>query len=316
MIRLKTIRSGGDRNSVTETLFRYACFFVFAAAGLPLAPAASCFDKPEAVFAFAESLENSGDYYRAITEYRRLAFHWPGHPLATESRFRIGRAYLLGNDPGQASLEFQELLAETLSVNDHLKTRYALAKALFINGKWHQADHQLKYLEQLIHQKVEPPLVYSRLWCYLKPGDVQSAVSFWQDVIQDHSTGDIRQKQTILQNLQSLSTTPRKNPRLAGFMSAIVPGLGQAYSGRLRNALVSFLVNSLFIGAIAIAIDQDHYETAAVIGFFELGFYSANIYNAVNDAHKVNRSEFERNLKHFETMFGPPFNRSDPSFNP
>jgi TM2 domain-containing membrane protein YozV len=316
MIRLKTTHSGGNRNVLTERLFRYACFLIFAVTVLWPLPASGYFDGPESVFAFADSLENSGDYYRAITEYRRLAFHWPGHPLATESRFRIGRAYLLGNDPGQASLEFQELLAETLPVNDHLRIRYALAKALFISGKWRLADHQLRHLEQQVRQQIEPPLLYSRLWCYLKPGDIQSALSFWQDVIRDHSGEELPQKQTILQQLQTLSTSPRKNPRLAGFLSAIIPGLGQAYCGRPRNALVSFLVNSLFIGAIAVAIDQDHYETAAVIGFFELGFYSANIYNAINDAHKVNRFEFERNLQHFETCFGPPFNRFDPSFNP
>ncbi|MGB3975234.1 MAG: tetratricopeptide repeat protein [bacterium] len=272
-------------------------------------------DGPEALFAFADSLESSGDYYRAITEYRRLAFHWPEHPLAIESRYRIGRSYLLGNDSERAILEFQDLLTENLGEIDFFRARYALAKALFYSDKWLLAENQLKRLGS--HIKLDPAIVYSRLWCYLKPGNIEAALSFWEDLPLQLTVDDLpSDMQPILHELQSLAALPKKNPRLSGVLSAIIPGLGQAYSGRSRNALTSFLLNGLFIGAIAVAIDQKHYETAAVIGFFELGFYSANIYNAVNDAHKINQSAYEEFLYRFETSNGPPFHRHDPSFNP
>ena len=49
-------------------------------------------DPPEKVFAFAESLFPEGDYYRAITEYKRVVFHYPHSPLIESCRFRIAES--------------------------------------------------------------------------------------------------------------------------------------------------------------------------------------------------------------------------------
>jgi hypothetical protein len=49
---------------------------------------------------------------------------------------------------------------------------------------------------------------------------------------------------------------PEKNPVYAGTL-AIVPGLGHAYVPRYRDAIVSFLVNGLFIWA---AVQAFHFS--------------------------------------------------------
>ena len=279
-----------------------ACIFLLVTVIIVPNFTSAYFDGPETLFAFADHLESTGDYYRAITEYRRLVFHWPDHPLAFESRYRIGRSYLQGKDPDRAIVEFQDLLTENPENIDASRTHYALAKALFYSEKWLLADNQLERM------RINPQIAYSRLWCYLKPRNIESALSIWENLSLEVLADDIpANMQPILQDLHSLRALPQKNPRLSGVLSAIVPGLGQAYSGRPRNALTSFLLNGLFIGAIAVAVDQKHYETAAVVGFFELGFYSANIYNAVNDAHKVNQIAYEKFLHRFESTYGAPF---------
>ena len=80
--------------------------------------------------------------------------------------------------------------------------------------------------------------------------------------------------------------------------------------GRWRDGFVSFLINGLFIGAAVVAIEHNHEETAAIIGFFELGFYSANIYNAVNNTHKYNRQIREKYFDDLDTSYGPPFDNT------
>jgi len=42
---------------------------------------------------FAESLYSEGDYYRAITEYKRFNFLYPVDLLVEKSDFRIGECY-------------------------------------------------------------------------------------------------------------------------------------------------------------------------------------------------------------------------------
>jgi len=252
---------------------------------------------PETVIAFAEYLQESGDYYRAITEYKRFLFYWPDHPDAALCRFRIGRSYLLGSDYTRAISVFQELLNESPTGLQSRWIAYDYAAALYGNERYTPAIFLLNEAEQTEPSiTIQQSIRYSRTWCHLEQRDILTARSLWPD-----PDNPIR---IALDNLTEGNT---KNPQLAGILSAVLPGSGQIYAGRWRDGLVSFLVNGLFIGAITAAINTDHEETAAVLGFFELGFYTANIYNAVNDAHKENRRLWESQLHEFEQQHGPAF---------
>lgn len=262
---------------------------------------------PESVFAFANHLENTGDFFRAITEYHRVIFHWPDHPLAIESQFRIGLSYLSQDDPESALSTFQDMLALSSISSTNERIRLGLARAYFNLSKWDRADQQLDILERSGTVIPRSSIQYDRLWCRLKPGLMDEALRFWQSESSIHGSMTEQSHKEIHDVLMEFSRTPYKHPELAGALSAAIPGLGQAYAGRWRDGLISFLINGLFIGAIAVAIDKGHDESAAVLGFFELGFYSANIYNAVNDAHKENRAQLENNLHRFEYRFGSPF---------
>jgi hypothetical protein len=92
---------------------------------------------------------------------------------------------------------------------------------------------------------------------------------------------------------------PEKNPVYAGTL-AIIPGLGHAYVSRYRDATISFLVNGLFIWAAVQAFQSDQDVLGGILTFMELGFYSGNIYSAVNAAHKHNQkvqNDFRESLK-------------------
>jgi hypothetical protein len=59
-------------------------------------------------------------------------------------------------------------------------------------------------------------------------------------------------------------------------------------------------VNGLFIWAAVQAFQSDQDVLGGILTFIELGFYSGNIYSAVNAAHKYNRkvrNDFRGNLK-------------------
>jgi hypothetical protein len=62
------------------------------------------------------------------------------------------------------------------------------------------------------------------------------------------------------------------------------------------SALISFLLKGALIFAAYEAFDEDLEGFGAVIAFFELGFYSENIYSAVSSAHRYNRDEKNRFL--------------------
>ncbi|MEE9610697.1 MAG: hypothetical protein V3W19_05565, partial [Desulfatiglandales bacterium] len=71
------------------------------------------------------------------------------------------------------------------------------------------------------------------------------------------------------------------------------------YSNRYKDGLAAFLLNGLFILAAVEAFDEDLNVLGGMLIFLELGWYTGNIYSAVNTAHKYNRkarNDFRRSL--------------------
>jgi tetratricopeptide (TPR) repeat protein len=83
---------------------------------------------------------------------------------------------------------------------------------------------------------------------------------------------------------------PYKSPSAAGVLAAVLPGSGHVYCERYKDGVVAFLLNGLFIWATIEAFENDHEVLGGVLAFLELGWYSGNIYSAVNSAHKHNRA--------------------------
>ena len=80
-----------------------------------------------------------------------------------------------------------------------------------------------------------------------------------------------------------------KSPALAGVMSALLPGSGQLYAGSLQAAAVTFVLNSLFIGATVELARDKLYVTAAAAGTAASFFYLGGIINAADLARRRNR---------------------------
>jgi tetratricopeptide (TPR) repeat protein len=102
------------------------------------------------------------------------------------------------------------------------------------------------------------------------------------------------------QGLERMDQIPQKSPAVAGTLAAILPGAGHLYTERPRDALVSFLLNGSFIWAAIELFRNNNYVAGGIVTFFEIGWYSGNIYSAVSSAHKFNRrvqDEFIQGLK-------------------
>ncbi len=51
---------------------------------------------PEQLLTFADHLLREGEYFRAITEYRRFLFIYPEEPRRAMALFRVGQAFYRG----------------------------------------------------------------------------------------------------------------------------------------------------------------------------------------------------------------------------
>jgi TM2 domain-containing membrane protein YozV len=100
---------------------------------------------------------------------------------------------------------------------------------------------------------------------------------------------------------------PKKSPATAGTLAAIIPGAGHLYTERPRDALVAFLLNGAFIWGAIELFRHDNYVAGGIVTFFEIGWYTGNIYSAVSSAHKYNKKKREDFLERLKEIISLSF---------
>ncbi len=231
---------------------------------------------------FARHLFEQKDYYRAITEYQRFIFLYPQHPQTPPARFQIGACYFAGEEWKKAIKTWQADLGDSLPEELRQQTLYQIAAGYY---KLEEYTTCRKYLEKLNQEHPQSAL--------RRESRKLLAASYLEQGLWDNAAEVVRQMQTPLAKDLSArilegKDLPQKSPSLAGTLSAIVPGAGQLYTGRTQDAIMSFMLNGLFIWGSIEAFSHDKTATGIILLFFETGWYFGNIYSATNSAYKYN----------------------------
>lgn len=92
---------------------------------------------------------------------------------------------------------------------------------------------------------------------------------------------------------------PYKSPWMAGALSAVLPGAGQAYVGAWQSGLYSFAINSLFLAA-AMELNRKGLQTSSITAGVVFSItYFGGILSATQSANIYNRNQlipFENEL--------------------
>ena len=239
-------------------------------------------------FRFAEQAMEMGDYLRAVAEFERFIHFFPDHEKVPEALLQIGLGYLKARDFERARGVFHRL--HRAHPEDVLggKALLLMGESYYRQGLFTEAEY---YYRQVVEAYPQPELknqaLYRLGWSRMHTGS-------WRDA--SDTFGSVAPESPLYSAAQHLShksllgeTLSYKNPATAGVLAAVLPGLGHVYTNRYRDAMVAFLVNGLFIWAAVESFNNDHNVLGGILVFLELGWYSGNIYSAVNSAHKHNR---------------------------
>ena len=231
---------------------------------------------------FADSLAAANDHFRAITEYKRFLFLEPDSPLAPRARLSIATSLIAGKRWEQADMNLENLLRLHPRSPAATEGRRIYADSAYERGEFGLARKRYRMLAKA--QPDTETLNYANFrigWTFLEQDKPRQArLNF--------SVLPEQQKDQLLGDLKTYQALPQKSPFLAGALSATFPGAGQVYTGRFRQAALSFLLNGAFILGASEAFHDKNYAIGSILLFFELGWYGGNIYNAVNNAHKYN----------------------------
>lgn len=227
----------------------------------------------EGVLSFAEALLEGGDSFRAATEFLRFLHHFPEDPAVPKALRGLGDAYARAGRWDDAAETFGRLFQTTRSEED----RRFLGAALYRGGRYGETADLL-----------------------LSPGANEAARTLGTLALIRMGAPTELPRNARRDMAEAFSQLPRKSPTTAGGLSAVLPGAGQLYADRPRDALLSFVLNGGFLWATYEAARRDQWALAGILGFFEVGWYAGNIVSAANAAHKWNRREEGRFYQRWE----------------
>lgn len=281
---------GGTRgmSHIMNRCLSFLLFFIFAPLLLP-APVLSgqiTIDN-EKQFHFARQTMERGEYLRAVAEFERFVHFFPEDEKVPEARYLIGFCYLRAKEHASARQALE-------NVHERYSGRPIGGKALFLVGEsyyrqglFREAESTfLKVIEMYPSLDVRNAAHYRLAWSRMKEDRWQEASDTFMMV--EKSSPLYLNAQDLARMSLKGEALPSKNPTTAGVL-AVVPGLGHLYCNRPKDAVVAFLLNGLTIWAAIEAFDEDLDVLGGVLLLLESGWYTGNIYSAVNSAHKYNR---------------------------
>lgn len=231
-----------------------------------------------------------GEYYRAITEYKKYQILFPDGRQRDVALFRTGRAYYLGQEYDAAAQAFAALRAGFPASPHRVEAAYLEGVC---NARLQRFDKAAAAFEAAAAEKtaaaVAPRARLGRSLVEFDRGDLVGTRTelqrFLVDFPADPRSGKV---QTALTLVPLEGELPVKSPLTAGILAALLPGSGHMYAGHYGDGATALLLNGLFITGTIVALQQENYAVAGIVGVIGLPFYFGNIYGAANAATKWN----------------------------
>ncbi len=254
-------------------------------------------DDASAPDAFAESLMQERDYYRAITEYKRLAFQSTAASERAHFQLRITDAYRLSMRYQHAIFNASQLVADP-DITNAVRASALLELGVSYLGQ-DMPGYALMYLKQARQRELE---AYAQLYEALAWSELGkwSKAHYSAHRALRAATVDTKPiASDLVRAVDHHDDMPSRSPLLAGIFSGVVPGLGQAYSGHYVDAIqaLSLVGAFAFMTFVAYQHDHDHdgpYVLTGVSAGITTLFYITNIVGAVRTASYYNqRAQFD-----------------------
>lgn len=238
----------------------------------------------------ADAFLAEGEYYRAITEYKKFLFLFPDSGKAGYALYGVGTAYYRGEEYEPAARTFAAIQEKYGRGAHAAPSAYFEGVSLWKLGRFVRARAALDRVAALDPSSEYAPLsgIGKSLLAYDAKdlsGSREELERFLASYPHDPRAERVRQTIALFDRD---GEAPRKSPAVAGVMSAILPGSGYMYAGRYGDGVVALIVNGLFIAGTVAAIHQENYAVAAIVGGIGVPFYIGNIYGSANAATKWN----------------------------
>ncbi len=245
-------------------------------------PFGSC--SPQMLYDFAQSLQKSGDYNRALTEYLRLMHHFKGSFEAGRARLAVLECYYESGFFSMAAGMGEELLTDDFDEEDKNKILFIIGASYFRTGDYFKARAYFDAAGSSASGAKEEKMLLTGL-SFSQEYRWPEAEEIFRRIASDLAghPGALPAAKLAGQG----KNLKLKNPSAAGFM-AVVPGLGYLYAGHPQTAVSSFAVTGLLAWAAAEAFRSKNDGLGVMLGAAGLSWYGGGMHGSVAAARRYN----------------------------
>lgn len=241
----------------------------------------------------ADSLFEAGNYFDAVTEYKRLKFFDHNSKYSFITNYKIGLCYKAG-----AKFDFSlSFLSKAYPFASSDKEKFALKEQMIrVNILRRTTANAHSLLNELAKEAnySENNVSYWRGWIYMFEDKWELAAAEFSKI----SSGEKLKKLCESVNNDKYSVT------LAKIISYILPGSGQFYSGNYLSGIMSLGWNILWGFTTVNAFLEERIFDGIMVGdLLWLRFYRGNIQNAENFAREKNIEIINKAYRYLENSY-------------
>lgn len=248
---------------------------------------------------FGDSLFQEGDYLNAIYEYKRYLFLYPDANKRDLVQFSLAASYQNAGQLNEAIAAYRTLV-DTYPQSPLIeRSKSNIAQCQLLQGEEAKAIGGLEqFLSDHPNGALAPRAQFTIGMIQMDNRDWKMASEAWQQVRAKYPQSSFAEmSERLAYTVRRGESLPRHSPAIGGLLSAVIPGLGQTYSGRFSDGLYSLIIVGATGGGTAYYIGQEQYEVAIPLGVVALFFYAGNVFGGYQSAKAFNLQHEERFLE-------------------
>jgi len=179
---------------------------------------------------------------------------------------------------------------------------FLISNSYFKKGLYHESYYLLKDIE---YSELPKDLVFTMFLGRIEPltllgdsGNIKNEI-YKSDLLLRDDLNFIK----LREELELYNKAGLKSPGCSAFMSAIIPGSGQIYSGYYMDGIISFLSVAASAAGGLYMYNKGHKGISYTLFFFSGLFYGGNIYSAYNAAEKRNNKTLQDRYKSISSQY-------------
>lgn len=248
----------------------------------------------ERQFNFAEKLFEAGDYYDAVTEYKRALFFDESGKYDYVANYKIAMSFKYGARFDNAIHYFDKSIKNAENDKDRFRSITQKARCNILRKTPQKAIEILQNTSIKFGKAYRKQIDYWMGWSYIFEDNWETADSVFSNYSEFNELSKLCKK----------ITNDKYSVSFAKVISYILPGAGQFYTGHYLSGILSLGWNALWgYYSVKAFTSERVFDGIVISNLLWFRFYRGNIQNAAKFAEIENARIYNQGLDYLQKNY-------------